>query len=251
MNRRTALQGMAALAATPWIGSTGRCFDERIKTGFPVLDFNTGGGLKRGGIYLIAGETGSGKSLLSGSIGQNAIQQGYRVATINLDANQVPHFGAGEIFTSISFRGSKMEGVWLNRAAIFFGLKQMCPMFDLIIMDGVDSVPANTDMSAYMKSVLINLQYERQMPVLIMQTLLKPDPLGLPGKSVIWNQPGASKYQFANAVFKVKRPSYGGDFNYRCSTIKNRYYPSYATQFLRLDLENKRFTPDALRYPVL
>lgn len=58
---------------------------ERVSTGAPLLDRILGGGFLRGKTYLVTGETGVGKTILSLQFLLNGLQGGERVAYVSLD----------------------------------------------------------------------------------------------------------------------------------------------------------------------
>ncbi|WP_285641678.1 RAD55 family ATPase, partial [Burkholderia plantarii] len=59
---------------------------ENVETGVPGFDEILGGGFVRGGLYLIEGMAGAGKTILSSQIGFHRVRQGDRVLYMTLIA---------------------------------------------------------------------------------------------------------------------------------------------------------------------
>src|ERR1700744_6504381 len=57
-----------------------------VTTGVPGLDDIVGGGLVRGGVYLLEGMAGAGKTILSSQIGFHRVSQGEKVLYMTLIA---------------------------------------------------------------------------------------------------------------------------------------------------------------------
>lgn len=74
---------------------------QRIATGIPGLDIITGGGLAAGGLYLIEGRAGAGKTLLSSQFAFARAEQGEHVVYVSLIAES--HGKLVEHLTSMSF----------------------------------------------------------------------------------------------------------------------------------------------------
>ena len=143
---------------------------EPISTGVPGLDQILGGGLLKGGVYLLQGSAGAGKTILAHQIGFHRIAMGGRVAYVTLlaesHARMMQHMEVFSFYvesaipdamTYISaFDALAKEG--LAGVAKILGTELRQNKVDLLVLDGLVTATGAAESPQDMKRLVSQIQ---------------------------------------------------------------------------------------------
>lgn len=170
---------------TPELKFTGREIStrERIKTGIPEFDELIGGGFYRGSINLIAGPTGSGKTIFALTMASNMAKQGLNVLYVTFEevpgalSETMERLGLADHFRLVSLVPEAMTP--LQYYALIKNLMNE-NLSDVLFIDSISAMQSHMDERDFIRALRYLQLLAKEKDITFIMTYIPQDPNALP-----------------------------------------------------------------------